>query len=202
MLLLICQLLFPLCTMCSPIKRNSRRLTEMWHSFSALRRVLLAVSTMLVLAVFCLAASNGFAQENTKKAPKHKTEPAGASQPATAGQASTSKPGATPSSGAESKEEKTDAEAKGPWHGLAWRLIGPYRGGRVLAVSGVVGDAHTYYFGGVGGGVWKTTDGGLAWRPLTDKTKNISASIVAIAVAPSHPHWIYAPTPQSCLPPT
>src|SRR5947209_19968533 len=40
-------------------------------------------------------------------------------------------------------------ENKGPWHGLTWRLVGPYRGGRVLAVSGVVGDTHTYYVGGV-----------------------------------------------------
>ena len=46
-------------------------------------------------------------------------------------------------------------EAKGPWHGLTWRLVGPYRGGRVLAVSGVVGDTHTYYFGGAGGGYGK-----------------------------------------------
>src|SRR5260370_13967508 len=130
----------------------------MSHSFSALRRVLLAVSAVLVLAVFCLAASNGFAQENTKKAPKHKTEPAEAPQPATAGQASTSKPGATPGPGAESKEEKTDAEAKGPWHGLTWRLIGPYRRRHVLAVSGGVGATHTSYFAGARVGVWKTTD--------------------------------------------
>ncbi|MGZ7064087.1 MAG: hypothetical protein ACXVKD_14645, partial [Candidatus Angelobacter sp.] len=85
-------------------------------------------------------------------------------------------------SGAKSDEKKTEAqpaaaekaagtsdgdqeETKGPWHGLTWRLIGPFRGGRVLAVSGVVGDQHTYYFGGAGGGVWKTTDGGLTWRP-------------------------------------
>ncbi|HTD23534.1 MAG TPA: hypothetical protein VK738_12825 [Terriglobales bacterium] len=171
----------------------------MSYSFSALRRVLLAVSTVLVLAVFCLVASIGFAQENTKKAAKHKTDPGDASQPATAGQASTSKPGATPDAGAESNEDKTDAEAKGPWHGLTWRLIGPYRGGRVLAVSGVVGNAHTYYFGGVGGGVWKTTDGGLAWRPLTDKTKDMSASIGAIAVAPSDPNVIYAGTGEACI---
>src|SRR5438034_12958 len=76
----------------------------------------------------------------------------------------TSKPGATQGPGAEAaakaSEEETEAEAKGPWHGLTWRLIGPYRGGRVLAVSGVRGDTHTYYFGAVGGGVWKTTDSG------------------------------------------
>src|SRR5207237_1644057 len=50
--------------------------------------------------------------------------------------------------------------------GMKWRSIGPYRGGRVLAVSGVVGDHYTYYFGGVACGVWRTIDGGGRWRPL------------------------------------
>jgi photosystem II stability/assembly factor-like uncharacterized protein len=90
-------------------------------------------------------------------------------------------------------------ENKGPWHGLTWRLVGPYRGGRVLAVSGVIGDTHTYYFGGVAGGVWKTTDGGLTWRPMTDKTKEMSPSIGAIAVAPSDPNVIYAATGEACI---
>jgi len=90
-------------------------------------------------------------------------------------------------------------ENKGPWHGLTWRLVGPYRGGRVLAVSGVVGDTHTYYFGGVAGGVWKTTDGGLTWRPMTDKVKDMSPSIGAIAVAPSDPNVIYAATGEACI---
>jgi photosystem II stability/assembly factor-like uncharacterized protein len=68
-----------------------------------------------------------------------------------------------------------------------------------LAVSGVVGDPHTYYFGGVGGGVWKSTDGGLSWRPMTDKTKDMSPSIGAIAVAPSDSNVIYAGTGEACL---
>src|ERR1700757_3702495 len=46
---------------------------------------------------------------------------------------------------------------------LHWRGIGPYRGGRVLAVSGVPGDPYVFYFGGVAGGVWKTTDAGVSW---------------------------------------
>jgi len=45
--------------------------------------------------------------------------------------------------------------------GMKWRDIGPYRGGRVLAVAGVTGSPYTYYFGGVAGGVWRTTDGGV-----------------------------------------
>src|SRR5437016_8318587 len=47
---------------------------------------------------------------------------------------------------------------------LRWRLIGPFRGGRVLAVTGVRGQPETYYFGAVGGGVWKTNDAGRTWR--------------------------------------
>ena len=90
-------------------------------------------------------------------------------------------------------------EPKGPWHGLTWRLIGPFRGGRALAVSGVVGDQHTYYFGSTGGGVWKSMDGGLNWRPLTDKVKDMSPSIGAIAVAPSDPNVIYAGTGEACI---
>src|ERR1700736_6268735 len=67
--------------------------------------------------------------------------------------------------------------------GMQVRQIGPFRGGRALAVEGVVGEPDVYYFGAVGGGVWKTTDGGANWSPLFDK-QDIS-SIGAIAVAPS-----------------
>ena len=54
--------------------------------------------------------------------------------------------------------------------GLKWRDIGPFRGGRVLAVTGVSGSPFTYYFGSVAGGVWRTTDGGVSWQPISDKT--------------------------------
>jgi len=47
--------------------------------------------------------------------------------------------------------------------GMKWRDIGPFRGGRVLAVTGIPGSPFTYYFGGVAGGVWRTTDGGVSW---------------------------------------
>ena len=79
--------------------------------------------------------------------------------------------------------------------GLRWRLVGPFRGGRVVAVSGVPGSDTTYYFGGVDGGVWRTTDAGTVWQPIFDQQP--VASIGALAVAPSDPRVIYAGTGES-----
>ena len=81
--------------------------------------------------------------------------------------------------------------------GMKWRSIGPFRGGRVLAVTGVPGDPYTFYFGGVAGGVWQTTDGGTKWTPLFDK-EHIS-SIGAIAVSESNPAVIYLGAGESCI---
>jgi hypothetical protein len=80
-------------------------------------------------------------------------------------------------------------------NGLKWRLIGPFRGGRVVAVAGVPGDSTTFYFGGVNGGVWKTTDAGTVWTPIFDKQP--IGAIGAIAVAASTPKTIYAGTGES-----
>jgi photosystem II stability/assembly factor-like uncharacterized protein len=80
--------------------------------------------------------------------------------------------------------------------GMKYRLIGPFRGGRALAVTGLPQDSSTYYFGSVAGGVWKTTDGGVTWNPIFDKES--IASIGAIAVAPSDPNVIYVGTGESC----
>jgi photosystem II stability/assembly factor-like uncharacterized protein len=78
---------------------------------------------------------------------------------------------------------------------LKWRSIGPYRGGRALAVAGIPGDADTFYFGAVAGGVWKTTDGGATWEPLTDGTA--ISSVGALGVAPSDHKVIYVGTGEA-----
>lgn len=81
------------------------------------------------------------------------------------------------------------------FNGMRWRLIGPFRAGRVVAVAGVPGNSTTFYFGAVDGGIWKTTDAGTVWRPIFDS--QAIASIGAIAVAPSDPNVIYAGTGES-----
>ena len=78
---------------------------------------------------------------------------------------------------------------------LQWRMIGPFRGGRVAAVAGVMGDATTFYTSSVGGGVWKTTNAGVSWFPIFDSQP--IASIGAIAVAPSDPNVIYVGTGEA-----
>ena len=83
------------------------------------------------------------------------------------------------------------------YKGMHWRQVGPFRGGRALAIEGVPGEPDTYYFGAVAGGVWKTTDGGANWTPLFDK-EDIS-SIGAIAVAPSDHNVVYVGTGEAAI---
>ncbi|MBV8206670.1 MAG: hypothetical protein JO041_07745 [Acidobacteria bacterium] len=78
------------------------------------------------------------------------------------------------------------------YSGLHWRLIGPFRAGRVTSVAGVAGDPGTFYFGTPGGGIWKTTDAGRVWKPVFDAEH--VASIGAVAVAPSDGNIVYAGT--------
>lgn len=75
---------------------------------------------------------------------------------------------------------------------MRWRLVGPFRAGRVSAVAGVPGDASTYYEGNPEGGVFQTTSGGTVWTPIFDHEP--VSSIGAIAVAPSNPHMVYVGT--------
>src|SRR5258708_9233620 len=78
------------------------------------------------------------------------------------------------------------------YSGLHWRMIGLFRGGRVNAVSGVVGQPDTFYFGSVGGGLWKSTNSGRSWTPVFDSAS--SASIGAIGVSASNPSIVYVGT--------
>src|SRR5256885_5390050 len=82
------------------------------------------------------------------------------------------------------------------YNAVEWREIGPFRGGRVTAVAGHAAQPLTFYFGGTGGGVWKTTDGGVTWTPISDKVFR-AGSIGAIEVAPSDPNVIYVGTGES-----
>jgi hypothetical protein len=75
--------------------------------------------------------------------------------------------------------------------GLQWRSIGPYHGGRIASVSGVVGEPGVYYAGTPQGGIWKTTSAGVTWFPIFDQVTQVD-SIGAIQVAPSDPNTIYA----------
>ncbi len=81
------------------------------------------------------------------------------------------------------------------FNGLRWRLVGPFRAGRVVAVNGVPGSDGSFFFGSVDGGVWKTTDAGTVWQPIFDREP--VASIGALAVAPSDPKVIYVGTGES-----
>ncbi len=78
-----------------------------------------------------------------------------------------------------------------PLKALQFRSIGPYRGGRVTAVSGVVSQPMVYYFGATGGGVWKTTDCGINWEVASDDSVFGTGSVGAIGLSDSDPNTIY-----------
>ncbi len=80
------------------------------------------------------------------------------------------------------------------WSGLRWRLVGPFRGGWATCVEGIPEQPDTFYFGAAAGGVWKTDDAGRTWTPLFEHES--SASIGALAVAPSRPSVLYVGTGQ------
>jgi photosystem II stability/assembly factor-like uncharacterized protein len=87
-------------------------------------------------------------------------------------------------------------ESAGPFGALRWRSIGPPRGGRSIAVTGVANRPYEYYMGATGGGLWKTTDGGVTWRAVTDGSIH-SSSVGAVAVAPSNPDVVYIGTGEA-----
>ena len=75
------------------------------------------------------------------------------------------------------------------FHGMKWRNIGPFRGGRSVASSGVVGQPMTYYMGSTGGGVWKTVDDGITWKNISDGQFG-TGTVGAIAVSESNPNLV------------
>ena len=77
---------------------------------------------------------------------------------------------------------------------MKWRLIGPYRAGWGTCAEGIADQPNTYYFGGAGGGVWKTTDAGRTWQGLMQNES--AAAVGALAIAPSNPKVIYVGTGQ------
>jgi photosystem II stability/assembly factor-like uncharacterized protein len=84
------------------------------------------------------------------------------------------------------------------WKDLRFRQIGPFRGGRVVAVAGVPSQPNVYYFGATGGGIWKTTDAGASWLPVSDGQLQ-TGSVGALAVAGSDPNVIYAGMGEACI---
>jgi photosystem II stability/assembly factor-like uncharacterized protein len=130
------------------------------------------------LAIFALTAS-------AQKPAKHSTPPT--SQPPSAAQPAAQPAAVAPPPG-----------PAGGFDAFTLRQIGPFRGGRVDAVTGVAGQPLVYYFGGTGGGVFKTIDGGHTWKPITDGHINFG-SIGSIAVAPSDPNVIYVGTGESAI---
>jgi hypothetical protein len=83
------------------------------------------------------------------------------------------------------------------YSGLHWRMLGPFRGGRVDAVTCVPGHPNIFYMGAVNGGVWKTVDAGRVWEPVFDSEP--VASIGALAVSTSNPDTVYVGSGESTL---
>ena len=94
--------------------------------------------------------------------------------------------------------KKTQPVASPVFDALKWRCIGPSRGGRVVAVSGDPVNRMVFYFGACAGGIWKTEDGGVFWRCVSDGFMG-SAAVGSIAVAPSDPNVIYAGTGETAI---
>ncbi len=99
--------------------------------------------------------------------------------------------------GMKSRVEAQGAMSASLYSGLRWRMLGPFRGGRTDAVSGVRDRPNEFYFGAVNGGVWKTIDAGRIWFPVFDSQP--VASIGALAVASSEPNTVYVGTGESTL---
>ena len=91
----------------------------------------------------------------------------------------------------QSSDQASDkSEEAKPYDGVKWRCIGPFRGGRSVCASGVIGDSQTYFMGTTGGGVWKTEDAGQHWKNVSDGFFK-TGSVGAVAVSESNPNIVY-----------
>jgi len=86
-----------------------------------------------------------------------------------------------------------------PLKDLRFRLIGPFRGGRSVAVAGVASNPKEYFFGSVGGGVWETTDAGRSWQAVSDGGVFKTSSVGAIAASDSDPNTVYVGMGEACV---
>ncbi|HKJ45889.1 MAG TPA: hypothetical protein VJ991_08690 [Balneolales bacterium] len=96
------------------------------------------------------------------------------------------------------QQQKKYVYPKDMYKALRYRNIGPYIGGRSIAVTGVTSQPHTFYFGATGGGLWKSVDAGVTWKNVSDKYFK-TGSVGAIAVAPSDPNVVYAGMGESAI---
>src|SRR6478609_8876859 len=97
----------------------------------------------------------------------------------------------------ELSSDAAEADLSSFYSGMRWRMLGPVRGGRVAAATGVTGRPDEFYFGSVNGGVWKSIDAGRVWLPVFDSQP--VASIGAIAVSASSPDTVYVGSGESTL---
>ena len=148
--------------------------------------VLAVASSVSVLAQSSQTPAQGSEDKNAKKSSTGtQSKPPG--QKTTTPKTTAAKP---PSAQAAMVDEKL-------FGAMRYRQVGPFRGGRVLAVTGVPGEPNVFYFGGASGGVWKSVDTGVSWRPIFDSQP--IASIGAIAVAPSDHNTIYVGSGEACI---
>jgi photosystem II stability/assembly factor-like uncharacterized protein len=139
-------------------------------------------SSIWFLAAFLLCTSFGSLAQRQREGEKGlPAKPAADQNPA------------TPNDETSKEEEKEDPLFKG----MKYRVIGPFRGGRSLTAAGIPGDPNTYYFGATGGGVWKSSDGAVTWKPVFDK-QAVSA-VGSLAVAASDPNIVYVGTGEACI---
>jgi len=153
------------------------------------RNASLFVRLLLTGALSVSFITAAFAQAKAERQSKA-TKPT--SQPATAAASTASGTVASESDTADSAKPEEKA-----FKGMKYRLIGPFRGGRSLTAAGIPGDPTTYYFGGTGGGVWKSTDGAVTWSSVFDKEG--TSSIGSIAVASSNHNVLYVGTGEACI---